>query len=138
MGWKLRSDITVRAGLGLLETKVDRTERPNDPTLGKSFQRSPRLTLSTAIDWRPVEPLQLSTQVRHQSGYFSDDANTEALRIEASTIVDARASYDFGSLELFAFARNLLDQFTVTNLFNPNFASTGRPREVGIGVEASF
>lgn len=138
LGWKLLANLSVRAGIGLLETEVDRTEQPVDPTLGKSFQRSPGLSLSGAIDWRPVEPLQLSAQVRHQSGYFSDDANTEALRIGASTIVDTRASYDFGRVQLVAYARNLLDQFTVTNLFNPNFASTGRPREIGIGVEASF
>lgn len=138
LDWKLRQNLDLRFGLGLLETKVDQTQEPGDRTLGKSFQRSPGFTASGSVNWNPVEKLQLTALVRHHSGYFSDDANTEALRIGATTIVDGRASYDFGRFAVFGYARNLFDDFYLTNLFNENFASTGKPRELGVGIEARF
>lgn len=136
--WKPRADLSLQAAVGLLDTKVDRTLEPGDATLGKSFQRSPGLSASGAFDWLPVTRLRLSMQVRHHSGYFSDDANSEALRIRPTTVVDGRASYDLGPAILFGYARNLFDEFYLTNLFNSNFASTGKPREIGVGLEASF
>ena len=136
--WKVLRNLAVRMGLGLLETKVVRTVDPDDATLGKSFQRAPGLSASGSVEWWPVERLQLNAQIRHHSGYFSNDANTEALRVDAATIVDTRASYDFGRVALFGYARNLFDRFYLTNIFNPGFASTGEPREVGIGLEARF
>lgn len=136
LDWKARRNLDLRLGVGLLETKVDQTQELGDVTLDKSFQRSPGFTASGSINWKPVEKLQVSLQLRHHSGYFSDDANTEALRIGATTIADGRASYNFGRFTLFGYARNLFDNFYLTNLFNQNFASTGKPRELGIGIEA--
>lgn len=138
LDWRVMRNLDLRLGIGLLETKVDQTQEPDDPTSGNSFQRAPGFTASGSVNWRPVDKLQLTVLARHHSGYFSDDANTEALRIDATTIVDARASYDFGRFTLFGFARNLFDDFYLTNLFNEGFASTGKPRELGIGVEARF
>ena len=138
LGWKMTRNLHLSVGIGLLETKVHETLEDDDPTKGSSFQRAPRLSVSGSIDWSPLKELRISAQVRHQSGYFSDDANIEALRIAPSTIVDGRTSYDFGRVSLFAYARNLFDEFYLTYLFNPNFASTGKPREIGIGLAAEF
>ena len=137
-GWRLRNRLTVRAAIGFLETEVHRTALARDPTLKKTFQRSPGVSAAGAVDWRPIDPLRLSATVRHQSGYFSDDANTQARRIGASTIVDARAAYTFGPVTVFGYARNLFDDFYLTYLFTPTFGTPGDPREFGVGVEARF
>jgi len=137
-GWRATDKLDLNVGLGLLDTKVVRTLEQDDQTLGKSFQRSPAFSASGAIDWKPIEELRLSVQIRHQSGYFSDDKNDLARRIGASTVVDGRASYTMGQFTIFAYARNLFDSFYMTYIFNPALGTAGKPRELGAGIEAQF
>ncbi len=142
LGWQASHRFLIRAGLGLLETNIRRTLLPSDPIAGKSFQRAPNFSASAAIDWRPLEALRLSAQLRANSGYFSDDANDPALRVDGSAMMNARAAYTHGSVTLFGYARNLFDAFVPTSLIRPAvgaiFASAFDPREVGVGVEARF
>lgn len=138
LSWQVRNNLNVRVGVGILETKVLSTADPGDPSLGKSFQRAPGFTAAGALDWQPLAGLDLSMQVRHQSGYFSDDTGRQDLRIDASTVVDARAAYSYGPLTAFAYARNLFDKHYLTYLFRPDFGAVGKPREAGIGLEARF
>lgn len=126
----------MRAGLGLLETRIVETTNPADPIRNNEFQRSPALTASAAIDWRPADRWRLSAQCRHNSDYFSDDANTPSLRITGTTIVDARASYDKGRWSAFGYVRNAFDKFYMTDLMSPTRGTAGDPREFGFGVEA--
>jgi outer membrane receptor protein involved in Fe transport len=124
--------------VGLLSSRVVRTVLRADPTRGKSFQRAPLASAAATVDWRPTKALRLSAQLRHHSGYFSDDANTRARRIEASTIADLRAAYTAGSSTLFGYVRNAFDSYYLTYLFSETFGSAGDPREVGIGLEMRF
>lgn len=143
--WKITPLWRLRVGLGLLKTRIDETLDPADPIRGKEFQRSPHLTASAAIDWKPSDALQLSMQLRHHSGYYSDDRNIDAIGIEEATVVDARAAWDVGPVKLFGYARNLFDNFYLIDLSLPpanplitQAATAGDPREVGIGIEARF
>jgi outer membrane receptor protein involved in Fe transport len=137
VSWRSKQ-ITLRAGLGMLRTKVVETVLPTDITRGRDFQRSPKLSAAAAIDWTPSEPLRLSAQVRHHSGYFSDDANTLARRIPAATIVDLRGAFTAGKVTVFGYARNALNAFTLSYLFTPTFGTANDPREIGLGIEARF
>ena len=105
---------------------------------GNEFQRAPKFTGSASLDWRPLDRLRLNGSLRHNSPYYSDDANSPNRRIGKATKIDARASYEFGSVTLFGYARNLLDNFTMTYLFSRTVGTAGDPREVGIGIEAKF
>ena len=143
--WHLSPRLQLRASLGMLRTKLDETLSETDPILGKEFLRSPHLTVSTAIDWHPVEALRLSAQLRHHSGYYSDDENIEAFRIDPATVVDARAAWDAGPIMIFGYVRNVFDKFNLTSLSGPtepipvpNFGHAGDPRELGLGIEARF
>ncbi len=138
LGWRLGKRLSLRGGIGLLRSEVVRTVLPTDATLGRNFQRSPDLSAAGAIDWRPIDALRLSAQVRHHSGYFSDDANSPARRIEPSTVADLRAAYTAGPATLFGYVRNAFDSFYLTYLFSESFGTAGDPREVGVGVEMRF
>ncbi|WP_369025459.1 TonB-dependent receptor [Qipengyuania sp. RANM35] len=138
IAWRVNDRLDARLGMGLLDTKVTETVTPRDSTLGKEFQRSPGLSAMAAIDWRPVDRFELSAQIRHHSSYYSDDANNQTLRISPSTILDARVEYEFGSVSVFGYARNLFDEFSLTYLITPNFGTAIEPREAGVGVEARF
>lgn len=141
--WSPGGRLRLNAGIGLLKTRILETAAPDDATLGKQFARSPRLSISAGIDWRPLDRLRLSAQLRANSGYYSDDANTPALRIAGSTVVNARAAYIWRGITIFGYARNLFDRFYMTYLFpplgpRPAFGTAGDPREVGLGIEAAF
>lgn len=149
MRWRLTGRLSVNVGAALLDTKTRRTLFPGDPSLGRKFQRAPGFSATAGVDWQPVDGLRLSAQARTSSGYFSDDANTPALRIGGSTVVNARAAWTHGRLTVFGYARNLFDRFYMTRLFpplalpppsapRPAFGTAGDPREFGLGVEARF
>lgn len=142
LGWRASNRFSIRAGLGLLETKVTRTLLASDPIAGKSFQRAPNVSASAAIDWRPIEALRLSAQLRANSSYFSDDANDPALRVHGSALVNARAAYTRGPVTVFGYVRNLFDEFVPTSLIRPAvgtiYASVFDPRELGVGIEGRF
>jgi iron complex outermembrane receptor protein len=136
LDWLIGSKLSLRAGLGLLHTRIIETTNPADPIKGKDFQRSPAVTASAAVDWRPTERWRLSVQGRHNSDYFSDGANTPALHVTGATVFDGRASYDLGHWSVFGYVRNIFDEFYLTQLYSPVLGTAGEPREFGIGVEA--
>lgn len=138
LGWRPSRRLSFRAGMGLLETETLRTVLPNDPTLGREFQRSPHFSAAAAVDWLPLEAMRLSAQVRHTGPYFSDDVSTVSRRIPAATIVDARAAYTVGPATFFAYVRNAFDAFHLTYLFTPTFGTAGDPRQLGLGIDARF
>lgn len=125
-------------GLGLLATEITETLSPADPILDRDFQRAPGFSLVATADWRPIDGLRIAAQMRHNDGYFSDDANTAALRVGSRTVVDARAAYTFGGVTVFAFAENLFDDFYLTQLYAPDFGTAGDPFEYGAGIEFAF
>lgn len=133
--WRLSRRFTAQASLGLLSTKITEAGAAGAAFEGKQFQRSPKFSASAAVDWRPVNQLRLSAQIRHNSGYFSDDTEIATRRIDGWTKIDARAEWDGGKFRLFGYARNVFDKFYLTYLFNPTLATAGDPREIGIGVE---
>lgn len=141
--WHASHRLSARAAVGLLDTKITRTEEATRHLLGKEFQRAPRFSGSLALDWRATERVRLSAQLRHNSGYFSDDRETPLLRVGKVTTVNTRAAMDVGPATFFAYARNLFDQFemrhlAVTDFGAPGFGIANEPREVGIGLDARF
>lgn len=138
LGWRATDRLKLRLGAGLLDTKIRRTLSARDPLLGQEFQRSPTASATAAVEWRPIEALHLSAQMRTGSSYYSDDANTRARRINGYTVVNARAAYTVGKVTMFGYVRNLFDNFYLTHLFTPTLGTAGDPREFGIGIDARF
>lgn len=136
--WKTSEALRLRGAVGWLETKIIDAGNASPTIAGKEFQRSPKFSLSASADWQPVARLSLNAAIRHHTGYFSDDANTPARKIDPASLVDARAAFDAGPLTLFGYARNLLDEFNLTYLFTPASGTAAKPRELGIGLEARF
>lgn len=136
--WKATQRLRLHAALGLLRTRIDKTLVPSDLTLYKQFQRSPGFTASGGIDWTPVDRLNLSARFRHNAGYFSDDRNSPALRVDSATRIDTNAAWTLGRFTVSAYARNILEDFSLTYMFSETFATAAPPREFGVGIEARF
>ena len=143
--WRARERLSARAAFGVLRTKIIRTDAESFAFQGAEFARSPGATVSGEIDWRPIDRLRLSMQVRYHSNYFSDDLETATLRVGPATIVDTRASWTPGRVMVFGYVRNLFNTFRLRFLSNPS-QFTGRPslgtahdpREFGLGLEMQF
>ena len=136
LNWRATRRLTARGAIGLLDTEIVDSGGAPDPIDSNEFQRSPHFSGSLALDWRPIDSVRLSTQLRHNSGFNTDDANTR--EIEGKTVVNARLSWEISRMTLFAYARNLFDKFYLTDIWSPTSATAGDPREVGVGIEASF
>jgi outer membrane receptor protein involved in Fe transport len=140
LSWRAAPELRVQGALGVLRTRLTRTLSPTDPLLGKEFQRSPHVTASLLAEWRPLPSLRVSGQVRHNAGYFSDDANDPERRIGPARVADARASWTRGPLTVSGYVRNLLDEFYLTYLFSASsqLATAGDPREFGASLDLRF
>jgi outer membrane receptor protein involved in Fe transport len=143
LGYRVSDRLALRAAAGLLRTRLTKTLSPDDPILDKNFARSPRFTGAAGIDWEPFKNFRLTSQVRHNSAYFGDDANTPLLRVAGSTTVDAKATWRTPRFTAFAYAQNLLDEFHVTAwtgpVQDPHVGGTANdPREIGLGIETRF
>jgi len=138
LDWRPSRRISAAIALGLLDTKILRAEGAYDEYQGKQFERSPHFTASAWIDWRPLQRLRLSAQMRHNAHYFSDDLNQASLGVKAFTIFDARAQWDTGKISLFAYAHNFFDKFYMAYVFDSDSGEAGDPRRVGVGIEARF
>jgi outer membrane receptor protein involved in Fe transport len=138
LDWRASRSLSARGSIGLLDTKITRTDEASSHLLGKGFQRAPPISASAAVDWRPVDRIHLSAQLRRNSGYFSDETERRDLRLGASTTVNARAAVKWGSVTGFAYGRNLFDEFAMRHLSTPTFGVANDPREVGFGLEARF
>lgn len=138
LGLRPDSRLSLRLSMALLDTRIQRTLARSDPIRGKDFQRSPGFSAAASVDWRPIDALRLSAQLRGNSSYYSDDANTPSRRIGGSMTLNARAAYTHRATTLFGYARNALDKFYLTYLFSPTLGTAGDPREVGLGIETKF
>jgi outer membrane receptor protein involved in Fe transport len=138
IGWRPSRRLSVQAGIGLLRTETLETVDPADPILGREFQRSPHLSATFLIDWRPIDALRFSLQARHNQGYFSDDVNSQERRVRGATVLNGRAAWTTGPLTLFAYLRNLTDEFRLTYLFSPSLGTAVDPRQIGVGIDARF
>ena len=136
--WKPTDRLSARAVIGLLDTKITRTKDPDSLSLGKDFQRSPALTAAASVDWRPVDAVRLSAQLRHNSRYYGDDFETPEFHIGRVTIVDTRAAWTAGRVTLFGYVRNLFDAFALRSQSSATLATAIDPREFGLGIESRF
>jgi len=136
--WRFSSELSTSVAVGFLGTRIVRSDDEVPEIEGNEFDRSPHFTGSAAVDWAATRRLRLSAQVRHHSPYYADQQNTPATRIEAATIVDARAEYRFSRFTLFGQVRNLFDTLALLDLGSPTDAEAEDPRTFAVGLEARF
>jgi outer membrane receptor protein involved in Fe transport len=134
----LTRTVSARVAMGLLATKVVRTDAESADLEGKEFDRSPHFTGSAAFDWRPTDRAIVSLQARHHGSYFTDPENDPDLRVGSATIIDGRAEYRFKRLSVFAQVHNILDTFAMRDFFSVIAGEAEDPRTFSIGAEARF
>ena len=138
VAWQVVAGLELAGSIGLLDTKIVEAPEPDDPLVGKQFQRSPHVTASLQANWQATRSLSFNLGYFHRSGYFDDDLNTPSRRLDGAQYVNARASWESGRLRIFVFGRNVFDRFYLNSLTSNGLATAGDPREFGLGVERRF
>jgi outer membrane receptor protein involved in Fe transport len=137
--WRPVETFSANLGIGLLHTRVTRTDVESAHFEHKEFNRSPHFSVTGGVDWKARRDLHLSAQLRRHGSYYSDGSNNPRNRVPASSIVDARAEYGAGPLKLFAQARNVFNALGLTSLGNSGLtASAEDSREILVGIDRRF
>ena len=138
---RVNEQLTMFANAGLLQTKVNRYD---DPALeGNKLARAPAFTLNAGAFYRPIEPIELSFDVRYTSAYHSEVLNQARGKTDPYMIANAQIAWRTGPARLFVAASNLFNSTDAIRL-SPgatrpqDVATISRPRRVTAGVELNF
>ena len=136
-------NLTLKAGAGLLKTEIEKMST-NTSYEGNEFAKSPGYMVSFGASWDVTEAFNISGQVRHLDGYYSDIANASDYVIDPYTVADVRASYQFRpELEVYGYVKNIFDERAPTHMkanraIGGTEASMTTPRIFGIGIKGTF
>lgn len=117
---------------------------------GKQLPGVPSSMARAAIQWQPIQPLQVSAQLQHVGKQYIDDANT--VENDGYFLADLKATYLIptprtGSFELFAGLNNLTNaryspMLTVNAVAfgnaEPRYYYPGMPRHYFAGINWQF
>ncbi|WP_434291012.1 TonB-dependent receptor [Celeribacter sp. SCSIO 80788] len=107
--------LRLNAGLGLLHTEITSFDAATADLDGSEFARAPNYTLNLGAQWDVTDKLTLSGDVRYVDGYYSDDENTEAYKVDGYAIANVGASYRVSdNVRLFGSVTNLFDEEAAT------------------------
>ncbi|MFD1226286.1 TonB-dependent receptor [Pseudochrobactrum kiredjianiae] len=143
LDYQLLDNLTVKSSAGILRTKID-TISNNVAYEGNEFAKSPGYMFSIGASWDVTDKFNVSGQVRHVDGYFSDIANTPTFWMKPYTVADARMSYAFTEeVELYGFVKNIFNERAPTYMQTNRGiggveASMTLPRMFGVGIKGSF
>jgi iron complex outermembrane recepter protein len=141
--YQLLDNLVLKAGGGLLKTEIDEIDS-NVAYEGNEFAKSPGYTLTLGASWDVTEALNLSSQVRHIDGYYSDTANSAVYAVDPYTVVDVNATYKVREgLDVYGYVKNVFDERSPTYMqLNRNIrnveASMTAPRMFGLGVRGTL
>lgn len=146
MDYQALDNLRLRAGLGLLKTKIGTFEGNGTVYTDKEFPGAPEYTANFGVDWNVNGKLKVAADVRHSHGYYSSDENLETHKVGGYTIANARVSYMlFKNTELFSYVNNVFNKRAVTSKINSRSGSQtltlgmmNAPRELGVGLKIAF
>jgi outer membrane receptor protein involved in Fe transport len=115
---------------------------------GKQFKGSPETTASAGSTYYITDNWVASAEVAYTGELFTDEANTESIKIKSRTLTNAKFGYEADNWAAYIYGRNLFDKDYTTNnnrvlpaarsATNPFLVRTGEPRFVGVQFNANF
>lgn len=128
------------ASLGYSRTRYDEFKTIADAQIddysGSEFAYAPRWTFSVGVNARWGEGWLANVNANHRSD-VTPDIGSDARRLSARTVVNAKVGYELTDWSAYVFANNLFNedytQYAWSNS-SPNVI-LGAPRVVGIGIE---
>lgn len=141
-------NLEVFINLGLLNTEV--SKYPDSGIEGNELLTAPSVTSSLGLSWTDNN-WSASMVTRYTDGYFTDVNNRPNGETDTYVIADAKISYDFDSIRVYASIKNIADADSAVSRYpgnapegseqpNSDFDSAVlvQPRSFILGLEARF
>lgn len=137
--YQVASAVRAKFGAGFLETKITKFTNPVGDFKDKEFAKSPSYTANLGVDWNVTRAFKTGFDVKTTDGYYSDDANSDAFKVDGFTVANARASFLVSdSIELLGFINNIFDDRSPTYLQASNAPGSRGQTEAGIVTPREF
>lgn len=125
--------LAFRAAVAATHARVDGGATAPQLT-GLRPAQTPAFTATAGLDWRPLDPLTLTADLRYESRRFEDDLNSRTLR--AGVQLDVRAAWRVAEhSEVYVAAENLGDARIETAATADGVISLGAPRTMRVGFD---
>ena len=129
----LAQTLSWRAAFSATHARVDGGGSAPQLT-GLRPAQTPELTVTAGLDWRPLDPLTVTADLRYESQRFEDDLNSRILR--PGTELDMRAGWRVAPhAEVYVAAENVTDARIETGATADGVISLGAPRTFRIGFD---
>ncbi|AFJ01365.1 TonB-dependent receptor [Methylophaga frappieri] len=137
--------LEMRLGVGLLHTEIKKGGDEFAGLDGNELNDAPRRTANLAATYYVNENFDFGGNIHYTGGYYGDVDNTKAREISGFSLINLRANYRIGDLELSAFVNNITDK-RARRLYEPAnpprtpvpYADFVEPRHVGISATYTF
>lgn len=144
--WRPIASLQLHASVGWLQSEFDEFTVRGKDFSGNEYPVAPAYTLSAGAMYRSTRGWFVGADISHTDGYFSSlgVANDPRTFVDAYTIVDARAGWEWEKYTLTVFAKNLFDEryLTSTKAFaeplDPEYGFIGDERTVGVTLTSRF
>jgi vitamin B12 transporter len=124
--------LSLRLAYTLTHARVDGGSKAPQLT-GKQPALTPAAAATAALDWRPLDRLTVTAEVRYEGDRFDDDLNT--LKINAGTGVNGRVAWRLTeAASVYVAAENLFNANLQTGLSAANVVTYDAPRMVQVGL----
>jgi len=139
----LRDDLNVFVSAAYVKTEYDEYITQGQDYSGNEFSFAPELTVSIGGVYYFLENWLVSADVNYQSESYGNPTNSDAEKIEAYALLNAKFGYEEEHWSAFIYGRNLTDKTYATQYFTDDAGArdrvrTGEPLFVGLQVNVRF
>lgn len=139
---RINSDLQLRSGLGLLETKIKDGGNDYPDAKNKRLNSAPGVTANIGSRYWFTHALDIDLSARYVGEYFGDFQNTIERKAGDYVVAKMKLSYEQGDWLISGFVNNLADKQART-VREPKgrseaYASIIDPRTIGASVTYSF
>lgn len=143
LGGKLMPTLDWYLSGGYVRTEFIEFEDNDEDFAGNEFPYAPKYTGGAGLTWRPLGMYLVDVNVGHTEASFTDPQNRETEMTDAYTLVNLKVGIEESNYGFYVFARNLTDEFYVTDRLNLDSVGlrgvvAGKRRVVGVQFESSF
>ncbi len=141
-------DITLTAGLGLLDAEYEELEILGESAKGNQLIGAPDTTANIGIDWRLMSTglgdLGLNVNAAYQSEVFFEPFENDALSQGSYWVANARLSLESESFSAGIWANNLLDEeyfvygLDLSSTYGALYFQRGAPQTYGVDFTYRF
>jgi len=121
--------LELRSAIGLLESKIDE----DSAYQGNELTNAPNTNVSLGFTQYLGDRWSFGADAMYVGEYYSDLENADDSTAGDYTLLDARASYNFGDVTINAYIKNLTDEDAVYYRAGA-LASVGQSRTIGINA----